>query len=76
MELLYPHCAGLDVHKDSVVVCARHMEDGKVRTCVKTFKTTTRRVDGPVGLAFGRGLYAYRHGGHGRLLEAGVAHSF
>jgi transposase len=41
MELLYPHCAGLDVHKDSVVVCARHMEDGKVRTCVKTFKTTT-----------------------------------
>jgi transposase len=41
MELLYPHCAGLDVHKDSVVACARHMEDGKVRTCVKTFKTTT-----------------------------------
>jgi transposase len=41
MEVLYPHCAGLDVHKDSVVACIRHMVDGKVRTDVKTFKTTT-----------------------------------
>jgi transposase len=44
MEVLYPHCAGLDVHKDSVVACVRHMVDGKVTTTVKTFPTTTREL--------------------------------
>jgi transposase len=44
MEVLYPHCAGLDVHKDSVVACVRHMVDGKVTTVVKTFKTTTQEL--------------------------------
>ena len=41
MELLYPHCAGLDVHKNSVVACVRHMVDGKITTRFKTLKTTT-----------------------------------
>ena len=44
MELLHAHCAGLDVHKDSVVACARHMVDGKVTTVVRTFKTTTQEL--------------------------------
>lgn len=44
MEILYPHCAGLDVHKDTVVACARHMAEGKVSTQVKTFKTTTEQL--------------------------------
>jgi transposase len=44
MEILYPHCAGLDVHKDSVVACVRHVRDGKVATAVKTFKTTTQEL--------------------------------
>jgi len=44
MELLHPHCAGLDVHKDSVVACARHMVDGKIAAVVKTFKTTTQEL--------------------------------
>jgi transposase len=42
MELLHPHCAGLDVHKESVVACIRHMVDGKVTTRVQTFQTTTQ----------------------------------
>jgi transposase len=42
MEVLHAHCAGLDVHKDSVVVCARHMVDGKVDREARTFKTTTK----------------------------------
>jgi transposase len=42
MEVLHPHCAGLDVHKDTVVACVRHMADGAVRRDVRTFKTTTR----------------------------------
>jgi transposase len=44
MEVLYPHCAGLDVHKNSVVACARHMSGGKVSTKVCTFKTTTEEL--------------------------------
>ena len=41
MEVLHAHCAGLDVHKDTIVACIRHMVDGKVTTVVKTFKSTT-----------------------------------
>src|SRR6266404_358890 len=42
MEVLYPHCAGLDVHKDTVVACMRHMATGSVEREVRTFKTTTK----------------------------------
>jgi transposase len=44
MEVLHAHCAGLDVHKESVVACVRHMADSKVSTVVKTFKTTTQEL--------------------------------
>lgn len=44
MEVLHAHCAGLDLHKDSVVGCVRHMVEGKVRTEVKTFRTTTQEL--------------------------------
>src|SRR5664279_209237 len=44
MEVLHAHCAGLDLHKDSVVACVRHMVDGKVTTAVKTFRTTTQEL--------------------------------
>ena len=42
MEILHPHCAGLDVHKGSVVACTRHMVDGGVKREVRSFKTTTK----------------------------------
>jgi transposase len=42
MEVLHPHCAGLDVHKDTVVACVRHIAGGTVRRQVRTFKTTTK----------------------------------
>ena len=41
MEVLHTHCAGLDVHKETVVACVRHM-DRQVRNAVKTFPSTTR----------------------------------
>ena len=41
MEVLHPHCAGLDVHKDTAVACVRHTANGTVRREVRTFKTTT-----------------------------------
>ena len=44
MEVLYPHCAGLDVHKDTVVACVRHMVNDLVRREVRTFKTTTKEL--------------------------------
>ncbi|RAR72955.1 hypothetical protein AX018_10741, partial [Paracidovorax anthurii] len=28
MEVIYPRCAGLDVHKQTVVACARIAGDG------------------------------------------------
>jgi transposase len=44
MEVLYRHCAGLDVHKDTVVACVRHTANGTVRREVRTFKTTTKEL--------------------------------
>jgi transposase len=44
MEVLYRHCAGLDVHKDTVVACVRHTANGTPRREVRTFKTTTKEL--------------------------------
>ena len=41
MEILHPRCAGLDVHKDSVVACARIVAAKGVEQHVETFATTT-----------------------------------
>jgi len=44
MEVLYRRCAGLDVHRDTVVACRRVVEDGKVTREVRTFGTTTTEL--------------------------------
>ena len=41
MDVLYPRCAGLDVHKATVVACARVVGSGGAETEVRTFSTTT-----------------------------------
>ena len=41
MEVLHRRCAGLDVHKDSVVVCARIANGPEVEHHVATFATIT-----------------------------------
>ena len=41
MDVLYPRCAGLDVHKDTVVACARVASDGAAKSEVRSFDTTT-----------------------------------
>src|SRR5208282_3915915 len=41
MEVLYRRCAGLDVHKESVVACVRIASADEVVTEVQTFNTTT-----------------------------------
>ena len=41
MDILYPRCAGLDVHKDSMVAAVRIAAAGAATTDVRTFDTTT-----------------------------------
>jgi transposase len=42
MDTLYPCCAGLDVHKETVVACVRRaLPGGHVRQEVRTFRTET-----------------------------------
>lgn len=41
MELLHTRCAGLDVHRDTVVACVRLVTRTRTRREVKTFMTTT-----------------------------------
>ncbi len=45
MEILHPRCAGLDVHRDSVVACARVVALGRVERSVGTFGTTTSELE-------------------------------
>lgn len=41
MEVMYPRCAGLDVHKQTVVACVRIANDAAPVQEVRTFATTT-----------------------------------
>jgi transposase len=41
MEVLYSHCAGLDVHKDTVVACARIVNGRSIDHRLRTFSTKT-----------------------------------
>lgn len=41
MEVVFARCAGLDVHKQTVVACVRIVEGGSARQEVRTFPTTT-----------------------------------
>ncbi|HXO27798.1 MAG TPA: IS110 family transposase [Thermoanaerobaculia bacterium] len=44
MEVVHPRCAGLDVHKETVVACVRVIEDRRVQQQVRTFPTTTQEL--------------------------------
>jgi transposase len=45
MEVLHSRCAGLDVHRDSIVACARLVRRGRVERPVETFGTTTSELE-------------------------------
>jgi len=42
MQVLYPHCAGLDVHKETVTACVRSTVGNTAKREVRTFDTTTK----------------------------------
>lgn len=44
MEVQYERCAGLDVHKDTVVACVRVQDGKKVKREVRTFGTKTSEL--------------------------------
>jgi len=44
VEILYPCCAGLDIHKEKVVACVRRLDGGKLRQEVRTFRTETNQL--------------------------------
>ena len=47
MDILYPCCAGLDVHKDTVVACIRHLLPGRHKQATpqtRTFGTRTPQL--------------------------------
>jgi transposase len=44
MDIMYPCCAGLDVHKETVVACVRRVVAGTVRQEVRTFRTETNQL--------------------------------
>jgi transposase len=46
MEVMHSRCAGLDVHKETVVACVRLASENKLVTEVRSFATTTRGLLG------------------------------
>jgi transposase len=44
MEVLYAKCAGLDVHKEVIVACARIGKSHRVQRWVESFATTTQGI--------------------------------
>ena len=58
MDRLYDRCAGIDVHKDNVVVCLRCTEPGGTREEIRTFATMTADL---LELADWLAAHAVRH---------------
>ena len=73
MEVLYPRCAGVDVHAGSVTACVRIASGADVTYQHRTVSATTQRVAGAGGLVGGRAVHARGDGSDGRVLEAGLA---
>ena len=72
MDVLHDRCAGLDVHKKTVVACVRSVgPDGSVE--VPHLRHHDRRPARAGRLARRRGGPPRRHGIHRRLLEADLA---
>src|SRR4051812_39090868 len=45
MDVLYARCAGLDIHRDTIVACVRLAKAGGVIRFVETFATTTTELE-------------------------------
>ena len=75
MEVLYPRCAGLDVHSRRVNGCVRVATGRKATTEHREFATTTAGLLELAAWLSEAGRTRVAMGGDRRVLEAGVAHS-
>ena len=74
MDVMHERCAGLDVHKATIVACVRTVTGGKVNRECRTFDTTTAGLLALLAWLHGIGLHSRGDGGDRRLLEAGMEH--
>ena len=72
MDILYMRCAGLDIHRDTIVACVRLVEAGGVVRLVETFATTTAELERLSAWLDRPRRHVRRHGGDRRVLEAGL----
>ena len=71
MDVTYTHCAGLDVHKKTVVACAITPGlQGAKQVEIRTFGTMTADLLALIGLAARPPGHARGDGEHRRVLEA------
>jgi hypothetical protein len=70
MEVIHPRCAGLDVHKDTVVAAIRLATNAEPQTEVRTFSTATPGLLALSDWLSGDGCT--RNGSDRGLLEAGL----
>src|SRR5882757_1889142 len=75
MEVLYPRCCGLDVHKSSITACVLIAQSGKPLKHIRRFGCTTRELRELVVWLQGFGVEHVADGIHGRLLETCVERS-
>jgi hypothetical protein len=71
-EVMHKRVAGLDVHKATVVSCARLMR-GRRQAGVSDFRDDDGGAAGPAGVVDGVPVHACHDGGNGGLLDAGMA---
>lgn len=70
MEVIHSRCAGLDVHKDTVVACARRAKGREVKRRPGAFPDDDERPLAAGQLAPRRGLHSCGDGGDRGVLEA------
>src|SRR5215469_15542320 len=76
MEVVYPCCCGLDVHKKRITACVLWAEaKGKSRKEKRRFGTFTHDLLQAGRLAWGMWRNPCGHGVDGSVLEASVEHS-
>src|SRR3954453_13973753 len=73
MDVLYTRCAGLDIHRDSIVACVRLAEAGGVTRLVETFATTTADLERLAEWLAGHGVTCIAMGATGVYWKAGWA---
>ena len=73
MEVLYPRCAGIDVHKEVAVACAPSRRPTEVTQEVRSFATTTSALFELSAWLEEQQVHTRGDGSDRRVLEAGVA---